>query len=140
MNAKRSELKQGVDSKVVDVKQGVDSKVVDVKQSVDNDKERLNAKRSELKQGVDSKVVDVKRSFDDWMGTCSPLIDLTDKGNQYVLHVELPGFDKDDVDVELNKDVLTLKAEKKTESEDQSKNYIYRERVVRFVPPDDLLP
>ncbi len=121
LNGKRSELKQGLDSKVVDVKQ-----------SLDNNKERLNGQRSELKQGLDSKVVDVKRSFDDRMGTCSPLIDLTDKDNQYVLHVELPGFDKDDVDIELNKDVLTLKAEKNAESEDQSATYLYRERYDSF--------
>jgi len=33
-----------------------------------------------------------------------------------------------DVDVELNKDVLTLKAEKNAESEDQSKTYLFRKR------------
>jgi len=94
----------------------------------DRDKVRFDKKTSELKRGLDSDVDDFRQSFDDWMGTRSPLIDVTDKGNQYVLHVELPGFDKDDVDVELNKDVLTLKAEKKAEGEDRSKTYLYRER------------
>jgi len=83
----------------------------------DTDRERLGRKRSEL-----------KRRFDDWMGTAEPFIDVADEGNQYVIHVELPGFDKDDVDVELNQDVLRLKAERKAESEDQSKDYVYRER------------
>jgi HSP20 family protein len=94
----------------------------------DRDKVRFVKKTSELKRGLDSDVDDFRQSFDHWRGTRLPLIDVTDKGNQYVLHVELPGFDKDDVDVELNKDVLTLKAEKKAESEDQSKTYLYRER------------
>ena len=94
----------------------------------DRDKVRFDKKTSELKRGFDSDVDDFRQSFDDWMGTRLPLIDVTDKGNQYVLNVELPGFDKGDVDVQLNKDVLTLKAEKKAESEDQSKTYLYRER------------
>jgi len=56
------------------------------------------------------------------------LIDVTDEDNQYVIHAELPGFDKDDVDVELNEYVLRLKAERKAESADESKNYVYLER------------
>jgi len=83
----------------------------------DSDRERLNRKRSELKRG-----------FDDWMETREPLADVTDKGTQYVIHVELPGFDKDDVDVELNKDVLTLNAERNAESEEQSTTYLWQER------------
>ena len=94
----------------------------------DKDKERFDRKRSDLKRGLDSKVADFRQSFDERTGARSPLIDVTDKGNMYVLQVELPGFDKEDVDVELNKDVLTLKAEKKAESEEQSKTYLYRER------------
>ena len=88
-----------------------------IAQRWDRDRERLGRKRSELKQ-----------SFDEWMDAREPLTDVTDEGNEYVIHAELPGFDKDDVDVELNKDVLRLKAERKTESEDQSKSYLYRER------------
>jgi HSP20 family molecular chaperone IbpA len=33
-----------------------------------------------------------------------------------------------DVDVELNKDFLILKAEKKSEEEERSQNYLHRER------------
>jgi len=83
----------------------------------DSDRERFDRKRSELKRG-----------FDDWTGAAEPLIDVTDEGTQYVINVELPGFDKGDVDVELNKDVLALKAERKAESEEQSKTYLWRER------------
>lgn len=94
----------------------------------DRDRERLDRKRSELARGFGSKVDDFRQSFNDLMATREPLIDVTEEGNQYVIHAELPGFDKDDVDVELNEDVLLLKAGKTAESEDQSKNYVYRER------------
>ena len=58
----------------------------------------------------------------------APLIDVMDEGNQYVINTELPGFDKEDVDIQLNKDVMVLKAEKKSEKEDKSENYLHRER------------
>ncbi len=107
---------------------------------------RSEQEPSELARGFDSIFDDFRRSFDDLMApftpmrtfvpqsvrslpTRAPLVDVTDEGTQYIIHAELPGFDKDDVDVELNKDVLVLRAEKKAESEDQSKMYLHRERL-----------
>lgn len=57
-----------------------------------------------------------------------PLVDVVDDGDRYVVKTELPGFDKDGVDVELNKDFLVLKAEKRSEEEESSQNYLHRER------------
>ncbi|MDD1758549.1 MAG: Hsp20/alpha crystallin family protein [Methanotrichaceae archaeon] len=53
---------------------------------------------------------------------------MIDEDNQYVIKTELPGFNKNDVDIELNKDTMVLKAEKKSEEEEKSKNYLHRER------------
>jgi HSP20 family protein len=58
----------------------------------------------------------------------APLVDVMDEGDRYVVKTELPGFEKNDVDVELNKDFLILKAEKKSEEEERSQNYLHRER------------
>jgi HSP20 family protein len=51
-----------------------------------------------------------------------------DEGNQYVIKTELPGFNKDDLNIEVNKDMLVFKAEKKSEEEEKSENYLHRER------------
>jgi HSP20 family protein len=102
-------------------------------------------KEPELVRGFDSIFDEFRRSFDDLMapffpmrtfiprtfGTLpirAPLIDVMDEGNQYVINTELPGFDKEDVDIQLNKDFMVLKAEKKSEEEDKSENYLHRER------------
>ena len=45
-------------------------------------------------------------------------IDVKDKGKTFELEAELPGVDEDDVDVEINDNLLTIKGEKKFEEED----------------------
>jgi HSP20 family protein len=100
---------------------------------------------SVLVQGLDSIFDEFRRSFDDLMAPFTPmraflprtietlpirapLVDVIDDGNQYLINVELPGFDKEDVEIELNKDILVLQAEKKSEEEDRSQNYLHREQ------------
>jgi HSP20 family protein len=110
--------------------------------------ERAIVKRPEreldLFRGFDTIFDDFRRSFDDLLlpflpfrtylprtfGTPirAPLIDVVDEGKQYVVKTELPGFNKDDVNIEVDKDTLVFKAEKKSEEEEKSENYLHRER------------
>lgn len=54
--------------------------------------------------------------------------DIMDEGDKFVLEAELPGFDKGDININVDGDRLTIKAEH-SESEEESKdNYIRRER------------
>ena len=56
--------------------------------------------------------------------------DIRDEGDKYVLESELPGFDKEDIHLDLDGDYLTITAQRSTEKEDGDKNgsYIRRER------------
>ena len=55
--------------------------------------------------------------------------DIRDDGDKFVLEAELPGFEKEDIRLDITGDTLTLSAEHKTETEDTKKdNYIRRER------------
>ncbi|MBR2592308.1 MAG: Hsp20/alpha crystallin family protein [Oscillospiraceae bacterium] len=57
--------------------------------------------------------------------------DLVDTGDAYRLDAELPGFNKDEIQVDLNGDLLTIKAEhneEKEEKSDEKQGYVYRER------------
>ena len=56
--------------------------------------------------------------------------DIRDDGDKYVLESELPGFDKEDIRLDLDGDYLTISAQHSTEKEDNDKNgnYIRRER------------
>jgi len=97
-----------------------------------------------MSRGIDQLFDDFRRSFDDFMAPFlpmrtfwparstgfpmrAPLVDLLDKGDHFVIRSELPGFSKDMVDIELNKDTLVLRAEKKSENREDS-DYLHRER------------
>lgn len=55
--------------------------------------------------------------------------DIQDKGDCYVLEAELPGFDKEDISIQVDDNMLTIRAEHKQEEEDKKdKNYVRQER------------
>lgn len=57
--------------------------------------------------------------------------DIYEKDNVYYLEMDIPGFDKEDINIEINdNDYVTITALKSDEkiSEDDRKNYIHRER------------
>ena len=55
--------------------------------------------------------------------------DIYEKDGVYHLEMDIPGFDKKDVNIEIDEnDYLTITAEKSDNSEDKDKNYIRQER------------
>ncbi len=56
--------------------------------------------------------------------------DIRDTGDSYVIDAELPGYSRDEINVEVNDDILTISAEKHSETneEDKKEGYIRRER------------
>ena len=58
----------------------------------------------------------------------SAVMDVLDEGDKYVVHAEVPGLDKEDVSIELSKNVLEIKAEKKQEIEEKKEGYLRKER------------
>ena len=56
--------------------------------------------------------------------------DIKDEGDHYELEADLPGFDKKDIHVDVNGDVLTVRAERHSEHEDKDKKgkYVHCER------------
>ena len=51
--------------------------------------------------------------------------DITDEGDFYKLEADLPGFNKEDIHLDINGDMLTLSAERHSESEDKDKHGKY---------------
>lgn len=47
--------------------------------------------------------------------------DITDNGESYLLEADLPGFEKKDIQLDINGDVLTIKAERHFEHEEKDK-------------------
>jgi HSP20 family protein len=117
--------------------------------------------RNDLSRGIDSMFDEFRRSFDDLMRPFFPLttdieqamtlptryaaVDLVDNGDSYMVTAELPGFTKDQVDVQINKDGLSIQAECKQDKEEKRKNYLHRERAYssmqRYISfPEEVVP
>ncbi len=57
-----------------------------------------------------------------------PLVDLIDKGSEFVVRAELPGVAKEDVDLTVTADGIEIRAETNRTRDEKQKNYEYRER------------
>ena len=64
------------------------------------------------------------------MRSASFKVDVIDEDNAYKVEAELPGYSKDEIDVDFEEGRLTISAEKNEEvnEDDKEKNYIHRER------------
>lgn len=61
-------------------------------------------------------------------GTIVPSIDMYDRKNEIVLKAELPGVEKDAIDLTITNDAITLRGEVKKDEEAQIENYYVAER------------
>jgi HSP20 family protein len=57
-----------------------------------------------------------------------PVVDVIDSGNEYVVKAELPGFKKENVQIEVAENELSLTARSEAETEEKGKTYVHRER------------
>lgn len=54
--------------------------------------------------------------------------DIYEKDNVYYIEMDVPGFDKEDIAIEVKDGYLTIKAQKSNEVNEEEKNYIRKER------------
>ena len=72
---------------------------------------------------------EMSRSFWDNNNVSAFRTDITEKDGQYILEADLPGFKKEDISVDIDKDCLTITAEHKSEEKEENADiYIRRER------------
>ncbi len=58
----------------------------------------------------------------------SPSVDIFEEGDEIVVKSELPGMKKDDIDIRLTEDSITISGEKKKEEKVERKDYYRLER------------
>lgn len=58
----------------------------------------------------------------------APPVDVAEDEGKVVVKVELPGMKREDIDIELSGDTLTIRGERKFENEDRKENYMRVER------------
>lgn len=75
--------------------------------------------------------------FDDFFDTNMPSkgksfsfmsLDIKVKNNNYIINVDIPGCKKRNIDLKLDNGYLTISAERSSEKNDSTENYIHRER------------
>lgn len=67
-------------------------------------------------------------------------IDLEDRGTEFVLHADLPGFERDDVDLRVTNDGVRVEATRATSAEEGRGTYLRRERARQSVSRSISLP
>ena len=55
-------------------------------------------------------------------------IDIVEKDNEYLVEAELPGIKKDEIDLNIDKDNLSISINRTEEQNKDGKNFIHRER------------
>ena len=86
--------------------------------------------------GLKKEMDDLFERFFDWRpslrlrdkGTWMPLIDLSETPKEIVVKAEVPGMEKEDIDISLEGKILTIRGEKKTEHEEKDENVHRLER------------
>lgn len=73
----------------------------------------------------------------DW----TPAVDIKDEKDKFIIHADLPGVKAKDIDVSLEKGILTIKGEREAEKKTEKENYVHTERskgtfMRRFSLPD----
>ena len=67
-------------------------------------------------------------NFPGVLAATAPALELVEKGDGYLMTIEVPGIDAKDVAVELAESVLTVSGEKREESETSDKDCLIQER------------
>ena len=86
-----------------------------------------------LRRELDRMVDELDRVFDmpvSWRRErhFTPMVDIKEMDDAFVLTAELPGMKPEDVEVTLQKNVLTICGEKETKKEEDKENYYRMER------------
>ncbi|WP_435361627.1 Hsp20/alpha crystallin family protein [Haloarchaeobius sp. DFWS5] len=74
------------------------------------------------------------------METGTMPLDVEDVDGEIVVTADMPGFDKDEISVNIDGDMLTISAEHETESETTEGEFLHQERLHRSVKRSITLP
>lgn len=81
----------------------------------------------------------------DLIETRVPLCDIIDKGDKYTISLEVPGMQKDKIEVKATEEYITVSGVEEKKNEKEAENYVLRERTYksfsRKIPfPENIVP
>ncbi|MDZ7701659.1 MAG: Hsp20/alpha crystallin family protein [Halobacteriales archaeon] len=65
---------------------------------------------------------------DSWFGEHEMALDILDEGDEFVITVDVPGYDRNEIDVRVSDRTLWIEAERREEAEEGDDKYLRRER------------
>ena len=82
---------------------------------------------------------EIDRVFDSFFGnggngdengsaTWAPRVDLAETEDGYLIHLDVPGMSKEELDINFHENVLTVRGERKAEEANEQRNYVRVER------------
>ena len=84
----------------------------------------IQREMNKMFDGVFRSTGDEDYSFSSW----TPAVDIAEHDEEYLVKVELPGVNRDEVKLTLENNILTIRGEKKQEKETKKENYHRVER------------
>lgn len=87
----------------------------------------------DMREQMDELLRATFRGPDGYVAEFEPAVDITERKDALVLTAELPGMSREDIEVELENNVLTIRGEKKEEREHKGEErYVYERRYGSF--------
>ncbi len=85
----------------------------------------FNELATRMNRMLEGRLDDESLTFGTWL----PPVDIVDNGSEIVIEAELPGMKKEDIDIRVENNVLTLHGQRKREHEEKTKDFFRSERV-----------
>lgn len=88
---------------------------------------------SELRETLDRIFEPTPFDRENWLSNVvgtnwTPSIDIKEQDNQYIVHADVPGVDPKNIEVTMDKGMLTIKGHTETKTKDEQKDYLRIER------------
>ncbi|MCK4537451.1 MAG: Hsp20/alpha crystallin family protein [Candidatus Krumholzibacteria bacterium] len=105
----------------------------------------LRTARSEMDDLFNNLFLFNRRRLDSDYRGWTPRVDIQEHENDFEISAEIPGMDKDEISIEVQENILTIRGEKKTEEKVAENNYHLCERSTgsferSFTLPDNTDP
>ncbi len=89
--------------------------------------ERFIEPFSRMRSGVDHLIEDLPARFSAFQFG-APAVEMTESADRYMVAVDVPGIALKDIDLQVDRDMLILKGERKDEREETDRDYVISER------------
>lgn len=106
--------------------------------------------RQEIEDAFITPFTNPQRSFGiprsmELIETRIPLCDIIDKGDRYTISLEVPGIQKEKIEVKATEEYITVSGIEENKNEKEEENYVLKERVYRSfsrkIPfPENIIP